>query len=152
MPQVSKYRLDKNVEARLFDLFWRSLTRLGSPRETAEFFTDLLTSTEKIMLAKRYTVAVLLKKGYSPKHIHDVLKVSFTTIGTVAGWLKNLNPATKKILEKHLKDETWSRFFDRLEELFDVVPPLTAYPHQKPAIYKQRYLDSRARSARSVLR
>ncbi len=152
MPQVSKYKLDKDVEKRLFELFWRSLTRLGSTDETAEFFSDLLTSTEELMLAKRYTIAVLLTKGYPPKHIHDTLNVSYTTIGTVAGWLKNSKPATKKIIDRHLKDESWGHFFDKIEEVLGAVPPLTAYPHQKPAIYKQRYLDSRARSSRSVLR
>src|SRR3972149_6860311 len=103
MPQVSKHKLDQAVEKRLFELFWSSLTRLGSTNETAEFFSDLLTSTEELMLAKRYIIAVLLTKGYSPKHIHDTLNVSFTTIATVAGWLKNLKPGTKKIIDRHLK-------------------------------------------------
>lgn len=152
MPQVSRHPLDKNVEIRLFELFWHSLSRLGSPGQTAEFFSDLLTATEKIMLAKRYAIAVLLSKGYPAKHIHDTLNVSFTTIGTVAGWLKNLKPATKKIIDRHLKDESWGQFFDKIEAVLDNIPPLTAPYYQKPKIYKERYLAGRARSARSVLR
>ena len=152
MTRISKYHLNRSVSDRMFELFFRSLSGLKSSQAAAEFFTDILTDTEQVMLAKRYTVAVLLTKGYNQTHIKQTLNVSYTTIGTVAGWLKNLKPATKKILGKHLKDESWSQFFDRLEELFDAVPPLTAYPHQKPAIYKQRYLASRARSSRSVLR
>lgn len=136
----------------MFELFFRSLSSLNSSQAAAEFFTDILTDTEQVMIAKRYTIAVLLTKGYSQTRIKQTLKVSYTTIGTVAGWLKNLKPTTKKILDRHLKDESWSQFFDRVEALLDIVPPLTAYPHDKPKIYKERYLASRARSARSVLR
>ena len=121
MTQMSKRRLDKDVEKRMFFLFWRSLTRLGSPAETAEFFSDLLTSTEEMMLTKRYTTAILLAKGYSPTYIRQTLNVSFTTTNTVAAWLKNLKPATKKIIAAHLRDEAWSAFFDKIDALLDSI-------------------------------
>ncbi len=152
MTQISKRRLSKDVEDRMFDLFWRSLTRLGSQEETAEFFSDILTATEKVMLAKRYFIAVLLAKGYPATHVRQALNVSFTTIGTVSGWLKNLKPATKKIVDRHLKDESWGQFFDKLEDIADVVPPIFAYPNQKSAIGKAKFKASLTRSARSTLR
>ena len=152
MPQVSRHKLSHDLENRLFELFWRSLSRLGTPQETAEFFTDILTSTEKLMLAKRYTIAVLLTKGYPPKHVHATLNVSYTTIATVAGWLKNLKPATKKILDRHLKDESWGQFFDKIEAILDAPPPIFAYPKDKSAIGKAKFKAAVTRSARSVLR
>lgn len=152
MPQISRHPLDKNVEARLFELFWRSLTRLGSQQQTAEFFSDLLTATEKTMLAKRYTIAVLLSKNYPPKHIHNILNVSFSTIGIVSAWLKNLRPTTKKVIDRHLKDEAWGRFFDKIEAAVDLVPPIVTPYAQKPRAGKEKFQRLLARSARSVLR
>lgn len=150
MPQISRHKLDQDVQNRLLQLFWRSLSRLGSPEQAAEFFSDLLTSTEEIMLSKRYTIAILLTKGYAAKHIHDTLNVSFTTIGTVAGWLKNLKPATKKIIDRHLKDEAWRQFFDKIEAALDILPPGKYEDWSKAG--KAKYRRSLNRSTRSALR
>ena len=150
MPQISKHRLDKAVEKQLFSLFWRSLSRLGSPQETAEFFSDILTSTEEVMLAKRYTIAVLLTKGYSPIYIRQTLHISFTTIATVSAWLKHLNPTTKKIISQHLRDESWNKFFDKIEAILDILPPGKYANWSKEG--KEKYKRSLARSSRSILR
>ncbi|PIP88119.1 hypothetical protein COW80_02110, partial [Candidatus Beckwithbacteria bacterium CG22_combo_CG10-13_8_21_14_all_01_47_9] len=84
MTRISKNRLDKSTSDRMFALFWRSLTRLGSQEETAEFFSDILSETEQVMIAKRYTAAILLAKGYNQTHIKKVLNLSYSTLGTVA--------------------------------------------------------------------
>lgn len=152
MPQISKHRLDKTVAKHLFSLFWRSLSRLGSPQETAEFFSDILTSTEELMLAKRYTTAVLLTKGYSPIHIRQTLNISFTTIATVSAWLKHLNPATKKIIARHLRDESWGKFFDQLESILDSIHPMYYTRHNWKEIGKAKFKNSLARSSRNSLR
>lgn len=152
MTRISKNRLDKSTSDRMFALFWHSLTRLGSQEETAEFFSDILSDTEQVMIAKRYTAAVLLTKGYNQTHIKQVLNLSYSTIGTVAGWLKNLKPATKKILDRHLKDDAWGQFFDKIEAVLDAPPPIFAYPKDKTAIGKAKFKAAMTRSARSVLR
>lgn len=152
MTQISKRQLDQEVEKRMFSLFWRSLTHLGSPSETAEFFSDLLTSTEEMMLAKRYTTAILLTKGYHPSYIRSVLHVSFTTVATVASWLKNLKPTTKKIIGTHLRDESWSAFFDKIESLLDSIHPMYYTRHNWKQIGKEKFKNSLARSSRNTLR
>lgn len=152
MARVSKKKLDADVEKRMFDLFWRSLSRIGRPEDMSEFFADLLGKNEQLMLAKRYTIAVLLAKGKNYHEIANSINVSPSTINSVANWLKNSKPTTKKILDRHLKDESWGQLFDKIEAVLDAPPPIFAYPHDKPKIYKERYLASRARSARSVLR
>ena len=152
MPQISKHQLDKTVAKHLFSLFWRSLSRLGSPQETAEFFSDILTSTEEIMLAKRYTVAVLLTKGYSPIYIRQALHISFTTIATVSAWLKHLNPTTKKIINRHLHDESWGKFFDTLDGLIDSIPSTFARQRDQFKISQEKRARSLARSSRNSLR
>jgi len=152
MPQISKHQLDKTVAKHLFSLFWRSLSRLGSPQETAEFFSDILTSTEKVMLAKRYTAAVLLTKGYSPIYIRQTLHLSFTTIATVSAWLKHLNPTTKKIISQHLRDESWGKFFDKIDALLDSIHPMYYTRHHWKEIGQEKHKKSLLRSARNSLR
>jgi len=152
MARVSKKSLDPDVEKRMFALFWRSLSRIGTAEEMADFFADLLGKNEQIMLAKRYTIAVLLSKRKNYQQIVTAINVSPSTINSVANWLKNLKPATKKILDRHLKDEAWGQFFDKIEAILDAPPPIFAYPNQKSALGKAKFKASMARSTRSVLR
>jgi uncharacterized protein YerC len=152
MARISKIQLDTDVEKRMFDLFWRSLSRIGGPEDVSEFFADLLGKNERLMLAKRYTIAVLLSKGKNYHEIANTIIVSPATINSVANWLKNLKPATKKILDRHLKDEAWGQFFDKIEAILDAPPPIFAYPSQKSAIGKAKFKAALARSARSLLR
>lgn len=152
MARVSKKRLDADVEKRMFDLFWRSLSRIGGPEDVSEFFADLLGKNEQLMLAKRYTIAVLLAKGKNYHEIANTINVSPSTINSVANWLKNLKPATKKIIDRHLKDESWGQFFDKIEATVDLIPPIVTPYAQKPKAGKEKFQRLLARSARSVLR
>jgi len=152
MAQVSKRRLDPQIESRMFALFWRSLSRFTSSEQAADFFSDLLSQTEKIMLVKRYFIAILLSKNKSYQEICELIKVSPSTINTVAAWLKNLKPATKKIIDQHLRDETWGKFFDKLESILDSIHPMYYTRHNWKEIGKAKFKNSLARSSRSVLR
>ena len=150
MAQVSRIHLDKDIKKRLFEIFWRSVSRLTTPQEAADFFSDLLTETEQIMLAKRYAIAVLLLRGYNSTDIKKILKVSPSTVGTVASWLKNVRPHTKKILEAHLKAESWGEFLDKIEEFLDKLPP-PVYTDWKQR-GKEKWQRTKARAARRALR
>lgn len=84
MPQVSKYLLEKQVKNRVFEVFWKTIAGLNTTPQVKEFFDELLTPTEKIMLAKRLAISILLYKKYSYEDIVDILKVSPSTIGNIA--------------------------------------------------------------------
>lgn len=53
MPQVSKYPLQEEVYNRVFELLFKVITDSHSQNEAKELLDDLLTPTEKIILAKR---------------------------------------------------------------------------------------------------
>lgn len=79
MPRASKRFLDKSV----WDQIHKTLTKVISSYNQAEmekFLTEFLTKEEKIMLAKRLTLYVMLLAGYSDIEIKEVLKISFETI------------------------------------------------------------------------
>lgn len=124
MPQVSKYPVSKEVQERMFEIFWETIAGLENAQKASEFFHDLLTPTEKIMLAKRLAIALLLIKGYDYRSIVNTLKVSPTTIGNVRLWLQTAGSGYRKAVEKIIKSEKQEEFFEKIEEVISkFIPP-----------------------------
>jgi len=123
MTQISKYPLDQEIEQEIFHKFWRSVSSLRDSDSVASFFTDFLTDTEEIMLAKRFAIAVLLLRGKRPRDIKKILHVSDTATSTVGAWLKNVKPKTLVTLERVIKESKWEDFIDKIEGAIDSLPP-----------------------------
>ena len=123
MTQVSKYPLKKEVEHELFSLFWNSISDLRTKSSVSEFFSDLLTDTEEIMLAKRFAVAILLFQGKKPIDIAMSIHVSYSMIRGVSSWLDRATPNTIDLLERVVKHQAWQSIADSLDESIDLLPP-----------------------------
>lgn len=123
MAQVSKYPLSKTTEFRLYSLFWEAIADLKNPAKAEEFFNDLLTPTEKVMLSKRLAIAVMLIKGYDYSSIRSILKVSPTTIGAVSLWLKYSGKGYRDTVEKLLKKERVREIVDTIDSLLETIKP-----------------------------
>ena len=124
MAQVSKYPLSKDIEERMFDVFWQTIAGLKTKQSVKKFLHDLLSPTEKTMLAKRLGIAILLLKGYDYRSISHALKVSTATIMLINNWLKTGGEGYKMVIKKLLKQEKQAEFWDNLEEkLSQVFPP-----------------------------
>ena len=124
MTKISKYLVNKEVEKRMFEVFWQTIADLKDPMSVEAFFQELLTPTEKVMLAKRLAISILLTKKYSYEQIVDVLKVSQATIGSIARWLKTEGVAFQKAINIILKKEKQEEFWDNLEQfLSELIPP-----------------------------
>lgn len=150
MPQVSKRKLDKGLEEEMFRQFWRSLGQINDSQKSAEFFSDLLTETEKTMLAKRFTAAVLLSRGRSATDIKDSIHLTYSTIGSVSSWLKNAKPKTRELLNNISGEKNWEEIFDRIDSLLDKLPP--RYGTSWKDAGKEKYKRTIERSSRNVLR
>jgi len=124
MAQVSKYPLKKEVEEKIFEILLKTIADLKKPEEVNEFLEDFLSPVEKIMLAKRLAIAILLAKGYDYRGIREVLKV---TPGTVAGVnlkLKYGGKGYKRVVEKFLREEKIEKLFEKIDAaLFQALPP-----------------------------
>ena len=72
--------MDKAVSKRLWSQLLKTFRDAGKKDETNGVITDLFTYTEKIMLAKRLAVILLLDKGLPQHVISDELKVSISTV------------------------------------------------------------------------
>ncbi len=116
MPHVSSKKLKKEILNKLYTEFGKALEKSAQKSGTKFFLGDLLTKTEKIMLAKRFAIIYLLSQDVPISYIVESLGVSYPTlsrmslkydIGKYSSLLKTLREKDKTniwgILEKILK-------------------------------------------------
>ena len=78
MPHVSK----EKVEGKVFEGFYNELVFLivkSNSKNARLVLDDLLTNTEKIMLAKRLVAGLMFSRGCSPYQVWTTLKISSST-------------------------------------------------------------------------
>lgn len=80
MVYVSKKKVDPGVESVLADQLLSFIAAAQNKREAATLAGELLTESERTMLAKRLAIVVMLERGYSFQEIEKVLKVTPQTI------------------------------------------------------------------------
>lgn len=119
MPQVSRRFLNQKVQERIFNLFFSGIVKCNSREEAISLMDDLLTPTEKIMLAKRFSIAYMLLNKYDYDSIGHILKVSRATIGYVALWLKEKGSGLRNIINKIKRDESTKKIFDEIQDAFE---------------------------------
>jgi uncharacterized protein YerC len=146
MPRVSKIKLDKHLEEEIFKQFWYSLAEINSSIKSSDFFSDLLSETEKIMIAKRFATAILITRNKAASDIHKSIHISFTTISSVSAWVKNAKPETSKLLSKISKEKGWEVVADKIEELLDKISP------RRGTDWKQKYKEKRERLNSRLIR
>jgi uncharacterized protein YerC len=110
-------------------VFVKAIADLRKTKDVEFFIADLLTPTEKIMIAKRLSIAILVAKGYDYRSISDILKVSSATIQSVNKQIMIDGRGYKKVVAKILKDDELSKFFLDLEE--SVAKLLAGHPAGK---------------------
>lgn len=113
MAQVSKYPISKEVYDRIFEIFLKVLVKIKDPIEAEEVTQSLLTPTERIMLAKRLSIAFLLTKGYKFREIQKVIKVSLATVASVNLVKQYGSVGYKKIIEKIMQEEKVKDFLEK---------------------------------------
>jgi uncharacterized protein YerC len=116
MPHISAKKLRKEILNKLYNEFGKALEKSARKSGAKFFLEDLLTRTEKIMLAKRFAIIYLLSQDVPTSYIVESLGVSYPTlsrmslkydIGKYASLLGTLKEKDKidiwMILEKILK-------------------------------------------------
>lgn len=103
MTQVSKFPVQKDVLNEIFEVFLETIANLDTKRKVLNFFEEFLTPTERIMLAKRLAIGLLISKGYSYEDISHLLRVSTSTIcdyATLYRHRENFRQVINQILQK----------------------------------------------------
>lgn len=124
MSQVSKYPISKAVEEECLNLLHTTISSLHGKQEIKEFLDDFLSPIERIMLAKRLGIAVLLGKGYTYDQIRKVLRVTPPTISMVSMAMKYTGKGYRHIVDMVIGSERWNEFWQRVDDfLADILPP-----------------------------
>jgi uncharacterized protein YerC len=109
MTHVSRWKLPKEEEKNLIDALRLVLTRLTKDEEMEAFLDSLLTETEKIMLAKRLALVVLLEEGLTESQIAEALHVTRITVSKMHYFFESRGHgyklALKKLAEQKMLDE-----------------------------------------------
>ncbi|MBI4059544.1 hypothetical protein HY406_00595 [Candidatus Giovannonibacteria bacterium] len=115
MPHLSSKRVKKDVFEQMTNEFINAVAELKSKEEIKGFLRELLTPTERVMLAKRLAIILMLKKGYSFKIVEKTLKISSSTSLRFWGSLKT-RPFIF-LLKDVKRREARKKFWEELERL-----------------------------------
>ena len=89
MPHVSRHVPEKKIADKIYTELLNHITAKGSEKDRALLCSDLLTPTERIMLAKRLAIICMLGEGYPFEEIQEVLRVSPSTVGRLWSAMQN---------------------------------------------------------------
>lgn len=116
MTQVSRRILHKQVEEQIFETLWEAISQIRNKEEIQLFLNDFLSPTERVMLAKRLAIAILLLKEKDYETIKDLLKVSNETISKISLILK-INRGYQTVINKLIRTEAGRQFWQDIESL-----------------------------------
>lgn len=112
--RISKKDITKQVESKIFHSFYQTVADITKPQMVEEFFGDILTDTERTILAKRLAIASYLKNNKPYRVIKNELQVSSATISTVQRWLEKGGNGLNRVLENLAADEWAGELADKI--------------------------------------
>jgi len=143
MAQVSKYRLRKEIEERMYEVFLDSIGMVQNRQQVIKLIDDLLTQTEKTMLAKRLSIALLLMKQYQYRSIAQLLHVSFGTVNRVGRMLESGSGGYSMVLSVLLKQEKNISFLNKID---DVLAEIFKPYHRNLGDWRKRRWEEKIKS------
>lgn len=117
MVQISRRKLDARVYQKIFSLFFEVVGKRQNRRNFEEVIRDLLSRTERMMIAKRIAIIYLLMKDIDTNTICKILKVTRATVAKFKFVIESneqANPAFKKILRNERIADLFVDIFDEL--------------------------------------
>lgn len=121
MPQLSRFPMSNKIKEEIISSLCWLIANFNSEKEVYKFLDDFLSKTEKLMLAKRLAIALMIEKGYSYFEIRDTLKVSTSTILRISHWLDKSGEGYKIGISKLRKKEKLHNFWKEIEDLIEIV-------------------------------
>lgn len=115
MTHVSQKRLKKKIFLKIGDELSSVIAKANSLHDINWLFKELITPTERIMLAKRLAILLMLEKKYSFRGIARTLKVTPQTV--IRFWKKTQSPTYKPLLRMIKKNKSGRGFLQDLEKM-----------------------------------
>jgi len=110
--------VDQRERRDMLDEFFDMVISLKNSEDAANFFKDLLTPSESLMITRRIAIAKMLLGGWNFDDIRKKLKVGYNTINIVnrllysgfGGYLNEIGKvANKKEFRRRVPDIEWQR-------------------------------------------
>ena len=146
MVHLSKKLISENVLMRIYQLFFEVISRSHSRETFLILLDDILTPTEKIMLAKRIGIIYLLIKEIDQLSIADILKVSTSTVSIYSVKFYKRDTKVIEIIKNMLIKE---KVLDFMEDIF---AGLWIQPGFKKGHYKLKWDYEQSKRERKYLR
>ncbi len=119
MSQVSRSRLNPEVYKHIFSIFHSVLIQVKNSKQADLLISDLLTPTEKIMIAKRLAIAYMLERNFDYQTISLTLKVSTATVASVRKNILQGHRGYTIFLKAIVSDDKLKMHFENM--LFSIV-------------------------------
>jgi TrpR-related protein YerC/YecD len=104
--------MNKDDRYKLLDELYDMISVLDSKEEVKNFFRDLLTPSESLMLARRIAIAKMLLSGSTYDEVKEKLNVGYDNIKSVYRWLYDgfggYNLALEKVAKRKKKEKNIS--------------------------------------------
>jgi uncharacterized protein YerC len=110
--------MNQQIQDRIFSLFINGIVLCNTKEKATALLEDIFTPTERIMLAKRFSIAYMLTKKYDYRTISRMLKVSKSTIGTVSLWLHERGRGIRYLVKSMQEHEQGRIFLEDLTSTF----------------------------------
>lgn len=123
MVQLSRRPLKNEVKDKIFENLWISLAAVSKKEDVVDFLNDILSLTERLMLAKRLMIAALLIRGWKYREIGDFLKVSGATINSVRSNMERGGRGFRFIAERLEKEKSFAGIVKNIERSLSIIPP-----------------------------
>jgi len=85
--------------------FYTMVSLLKNREEVKNFFKDILTLSEVVMISRRIQIAKMLLEGRTYEEIRKKLRVGFNNITQVEKWLNNGFGGYRKTIEDYKKSK-----------------------------------------------
>jgi len=105
MAKFDHYSMSPQEKNKILNELYSIVISLKTREQIINFFKDVLTSSEAVMLARRIQIAKMLLQGYGYIEISNKLKTGIDTIARVQCWLKDGFGGYLQALEKVVKKE-----------------------------------------------
>ncbi len=150
MPHVSKKTLRRKTFRHVSRDLIELIAGLRSKGEIQTFLTELLTPTERIMLAKRLAVIFMLKKNYGFETVWRTLNVSPSTVARF--WKRTKTHSYPTISKKINNEKTREEFWNSFERaLLAGMPPMSARQARRLFPRKRRLKNALITNKKEVL-
>ncbi len=117
MTRVSRAHLHQQQLAEIRDHFSHLVSSLTNTKEVENFLDEFLTKEERLMLAKRLVLLMMIKRGYPPHIIQQALHVSYESVRTYSNQLPMKNDMFQKTIGMLIKKEKAKEFWTKVDKI-----------------------------------